>query len=173
MLFLVTSAIIRKDTFIFKLIFSLENNAKSWLPFSLRSQQIWSGLLYVWLCVYPYRLFDCFRHWYSGKNAVWIFGSTRPLVFRRSSCSVKQPWWSLFSFYFQACFAQLFYRELVSVKRNFTADAAARIFQNFQSTSRRLVRSPSIVALHPGQQWFKGTFLNVLNEFFEWYQCMW
>ena len=40
--------------------------------------------------------------------------------------------------YIQDCLALLFYKELVSVKRNFTADVTADAFRNFQSTFKKI-----------------------------------
>ena len=39
-------------------------------------------------------------------------------------------------------------------------------FGIFKVPSRQLVRSPSIVALHPEQHWFKGNLSKVLEEVF-------
>ena len=40
--------------------------------------------------------------------------------------------------YFHAYLAQLFYKELVSVKTNFSADATTDIFRSFQSTFKTI-----------------------------------
>ena len=40
--------------------------------------------------------------------------------------------------YSQDCLAQLFYKELISVKKNLTADVTTNVFRNFQSTFNKI-----------------------------------
>ena len=70
------------------------------------------------------------------------------------------------SVYIQDCLAELFYKELVSVKRNFTADVTADVYRNFQSTFKKIGQESVYSSVASWATLVQGEFLNVPKEVF-------
>ena len=78
------------------------------------------------------------------------------------------------SVYIEDCLAQLFYKELVFVKRNFTADVTADVFWNFQSTFKKIGQESVYSSVASWATLVQREFLEDSKiSFSGWYQCMW
>ena len=76
--------------------------------------------------------------------------------------------------YSQDCLAQLFYKELIFVKKNLTADVTTNVFRNFQSTFNKIGQESVCSSVASWATLVQREFLEDSKRSFSgWYQCMW